>query len=258
MPRGHSAWRAQLPRMGKADFVRRELATADGKILYRRWRDGSRAIPGMADDYAYMAYGLLGLYEVTLSPKHLEWCVDLVQESIRRFAADGGGLYQTALGDGTELFARAIEDHDGVEPSPGSVLADVCLRLYQTTGRDELRTFAENTFERFGPSMTSRPLGLPFLLTAFDRAVGNSKTVLISGADLPGGSDMLAALRAAAIPDLVVAGYNLNDKSAIGRIIPIVREFADAPRARAYVCVGGACGLPIDTADELIRRLNSK
>ncbi len=241
--------------VGAAEFIRSELSSPDGKTLWRRWRDGEKAINGMADDYAYLAYGLLALYEVTFSPVYLEWTINLVLETIRRFAADGGGLYQTALGDGSELFARAIEDHDGVEPAPSSVLADVCLRLYQTTGNSVFEQFAERTFERFGPTLSTRPLGLPFLLTAFDRALGQSKTVIIAGVDLAGGSDLLAALRAAAITDLVSAGYRQRDKGLTAKIIPIVAEMSDVPRARAYVCVGQACGLPIESADLLSERL---
>ena len=242
--------------VGAADFVRRELASSDGKTLWRRWRDGSRAIPGMADDYAYMAYGLLALYEVTFKPEYLAWSIDLVLETIRRFAAEGGGLYQTALGDGKELFTRSIEDHDGVEPAPSSVLTDVCLRLFDMTGRAEFRTFADNTFERFGPTLLKRPLGLPFLLTAFDRALGRSKTLLIAGSDLPGGEELIAAARASLRPDLVLAGYRTQDKTETAKMLAIVRELADAPRARAYLCVGGACGLPMEDPAELLSRLD--
>ena len=146
-----------------ASFVRRELSSPDGKTLWRRWRDGERAVNGMADDYAYMAYGLLALYEGTFDPKHLSWTTDLVMEAIRRFAADGGGLYQTGQNDGVELFTRSIENHDGVEPAPSSVLADVCLRLYDLTGDERFSRYANETFERFGSSLSTRPLAMPFL-----------------------------------------------------------------------------------------------
>jgi hypothetical protein len=241
---------------GAADFVRRELSSPDGKTLWRRWRDGERAVNGMADDYAYMAYGLLALYEASFDPKYLSWMTDLVMEAIRRFAADGGGLYQTGQNDGVELFTRSIENHDGVEPAPSSVLADVCLRLHEITGNESFDRFANETFERFGSSLSARPLAMPFLLAAWDRSVGKTATVIIADRDLPGGKELVGVVREAIRPGLVIAAYTRADKAALSTMIPIVREIADAPRARAYVCVGRACGLPTDDPDELRERID--
>ncbi len=242
--------------VGAADCVRRELSSPDGKTLWRRWRDGERAIPGMADDYSFMAYGMLALYEASFNPSCLEWATELAMETIRRFAADGGALYQTAKEDGRELFTRSIENHDGVEPAPSSVLVDVCLRLYELTGNDAYRRFADDTFERFGPSLSARPLAMPFLLAAWDRAIGKQATLLIADADLPGGKELVEVARERLRPGLVFAAYRRADKAAFAKLIPITGDIADAPRARAYVCVGRACGLPTESPAELRLRLD--
>jgi|CXWL01.1.fsa_nt_gi uncharacterized protein YyaL (SSP411 family) len=239
------------------DFIKMNLSEDNGKIIWRRWRDGSRAIAGMADDYANLAYGLLELHESDFRADRLAWAVDLTEETLRRFAAPGGGLYQVAEGQAAELFARAIEDHDGVEPAPSSVMTEVCLRLHELTGRDGFRRFADETLERFGPRLSTRPLALPFLLTAFDRVLGKPKTLLISDADLPGGAELAAAARRKLRPDLVLTGYRDADKDALARIVPVVREIPKAPRARAYLCINHACGLPIEDAVELARRLDA-
>ncbi|MDP3543883.1 MAG: thioredoxin domain-containing protein [Elusimicrobiota bacterium] len=236
---------------GAADFVRRELSSPDGKALRRRWRDGEKAINGMADDYANMAYGMLGLYEASLKPEHIAWANDLAMETIRRFAADGGGLFQTGQNDGGELFTRAIENHDGVEPSPSSVMADVCLRLWELTGNDDFNRFANETLERFGPSLSSRPLAMPFLLAAWDRAAGKRRTLIIADVDLPGGKELLGVVRERIRPGLVFAAYRRADKAALTATMPIVGEFSEGAGARAYLCVERACGLPIESADEL-------
>ncbi len=239
------------------DFLRLHLSEDNGKIIWRRWRDGARAVAGMADDYAYLAYGLLELHEADFRADRLAWAADLAEEALRRFAAPGGGLYQVAEGQSTELFARAIEDHDGVEPAPSSVMAEVCLRLHELTGREDFRRFADETLERFGPRLSTRPLALPFMLTVFDRVLGKSAALLIAGADLPGGPELIAAARVKLRPDLVVAGYRAADKEALARVVPVVREIPNAPRARAYLCVNRACGLPIEDAAELARRLDA-
>jgi len=242
---------------GAADFVRRELASPDGKTLWRRWRDGEKAINGMADDYANMAYGVLALYETGFKPQYLQWANDLVVEALRRFAAEGGGVYQTATEDGRELFTRSIENHDGVEPAPSSVLADVCLRLYELNGNDVFHKFANDTLERFGSNLSSRPLAMPFLLAAWDRVVGKTATLLIADLDLPGGADLVGVAREKLRPGLVIAAYKRADKAALSKMAPVVNDIVDAPKARAYLCVGHACGLPTDDPLELRARLES-
>jgi uncharacterized protein YyaL (SSP411 family) len=238
-----------------ADFLRRELASEDGSALSHRWRDGSRAVAGMAEDYAFVAQGLLDLYEAGFDPRRLAWALQLTEAAIARFGAPGGGLHQTAAGEAAELFARAVEDHDGVEPSASAVLADAALRLHELTGRDALRRFADATLERFGARAADRPLAMPYLLCALDRALGTPKTAVIAGADLPGGAELTAALRSTLRPDVAVAAFTSRTKKALAELIPAVAAMPDSAKAAAYVCVGRACGLPLSTPAELERRL---
>ncbi|MBI3564309.1 MAG: thioredoxin domain-containing protein [Elusimicrobia bacterium] len=243
---------------GAADFLRRELASADGRTLWHRWRDGDRAVAGMSDDYAFVAQGLLDLFEAGGDPAHLAWAADLAEEAVARFAAPEGGVFQTAEGEGRELFARAVEDHDGVEPSASAALAEAALRLHELTGREGLRRFADATLARFAERMDERPLSMAYLLGVLDRALGTPRTLVVAGTDLPGGAELLAAARARLRPDLTVAGFVRKDKAALAALMPAVSAMPDAPRAAAFLCVGRACGLPTEDPAELARRLDAR
>ncbi len=240
-----------------ADFLRRELSSADGRTLHRSWRCGARSGEGLADDYAYVAAGLLDLYEADFDPARLRWALTLLSEAVRRFAAPGGGLFQTAEGGAPELFARALEDRDGVEPSASAVLADAALRLHALTGRGELRRFADEALERFGGDAGERPLSRAYLLSVLDRALASPRTALIAGLDLPGGRELLAAARARLRPDVFVAGFTAETQGALSEILPAATQMRLADRAGAYLCVGGACGLPVFSAAELTSRLDA-
>ena len=242
---------------GAAEFLRRECASKDGRMLWHRWREGSRAVAGFSDDYAFVAQGLLDLYEAGFEPRWLAWSLALAEEAISRFGAPGGGLFQTAAGESSELFARAIEDHDGVEPAASSVLADAALRLHELTGRDFLRRFADETLERFGARAAERPLSMPYLLSALDRALGTPKTVVIAGLDLPGGRELLAAAREKLRPDATVAAFTAANKAELSALLPAVAAIPEGPAAAAYVCVGRSCGLPLSFPHELSRRLDA-
>jgi uncharacterized protein YyaL (SSP411 family) len=243
---------------GAAEFLRRECASADGRELWHRWRDGGRAIAGFADDYAFLAQGLLDLYEAGFEPRWLVWASALTDEAIARFSAPGGGLFQTAEGEAPELFARAVEDHDGVEPAASSALADAALRLHELTGRDSLRRFADATLERFGARAADRPMAMGYLLSVLDRALGKPKTVVIAGVDLPGGRELLAAARSKLRPDVSLAAFTRETKAELAALLPTVDAMPDGPAAAAYVCVGRACGLPVSEAAALSKMLDRK
>ncbi|MFI5350417.1 MAG: hypothetical protein ACHQ2Z_12795, partial [Elusimicrobiota bacterium] len=192
------------------------------------------------------------LYEAGFEPRWLAWAIQLSEEAIARFGAPGGGLFQTASNESSELFARAIEDHDGVEPAASSALADAALRLYELTGRESLRRFADETLERFGARAGERAMAMPYLLSALDRALGEPKTLVIAGLDLPGGGEMLSEARSKLRPDLVVAGFTSKTKKDLAALLPAVADMADSAKATAYLCVNRACGLPLaDLKDRL-------
>src|SRR5262249_41371589 len=54
-------------------FVKGKLYDASSHELYRRWRDGNRQARGIADDYAFMAQGLIDLYESDFNPQWRDW-----------------------------------------------------------------------------------------------------------------------------------------------------------------------------------------
>src|SRR5204863_7532034 len=60
-----------------AVFLQQHLWDSGEKHLYRRYRDGQRAVPAMADDYAFLVQGLLDLYESGFDPRWLAWALEL-------------------------------------------------------------------------------------------------------------------------------------------------------------------------------------
>ena len=60
-----------------AAFVRARLWDASSRTLRRRYRDGEVAIAGYAEDYAYLIWGLLELFQADADPAWLEWAVEL-------------------------------------------------------------------------------------------------------------------------------------------------------------------------------------
>ena len=78
-----------------AAFIRDKLTKEDGRLLHR-YRDGEAAIPATLDDYAFLGFGLIELYEATFNPEHLTEAVRLNGLMLEHFADPAGGFFLSA------------------------------------------------------------------------------------------------------------------------------------------------------------------
>ncbi|HNT72144.1 MAG TPA: thioredoxin domain-containing protein, partial [Methanothrix sp.] len=95
-----------------AGFILDRMRDGRGRLLHR-YRDGTAGILGNLDDYAFLIWGLLELYEAGFRPEHLEAARSLALEMVTRFRdGEGGGFFFTPE-DGEELIVRRKDGHDG-------------------------------------------------------------------------------------------------------------------------------------------------
>jgi uncharacterized protein len=81
-----------------ARFVTRQMRSSDRGLLHRH-RDGESAISGFADDYAFLAWGILELYEATFDAVWLEECVSLTEHFLGHFwDTEGAGSFPPQTG----------------------------------------------------------------------------------------------------------------------------------------------------------------
>jgi uncharacterized protein YyaL (SSP411 family) len=235
------------------EFVRSEMIDPEGRLLHR-YRDGEAAIPAFADDYAFLTWGLLELYEASLDPEHLREALRLNGELLERFwDGERGGLYQTAAGS-AELPIRSREIYDGAVPSANSVAMLNLLRLSRLTADVELENRALAIEAAFAERVRPVPSAHTQLLAAVDFRLGPSREVVIVGK--PGGSDteaLLGVLRDQFEPNTVVlfrpAG---EDGGEVTRLAPFTEEMREmSGEASAYVCRDYACERPVTAQADL-------
>jgi uncharacterized protein YyaL (SSP411 family) len=79
-----------------ADFVLAELSDGDGR-LRKRWRAGEAAHAAVLEDYAFLALGLIELYETDFDERRLAQAVKLCDAMVARFwDGKAGGFFSTA------------------------------------------------------------------------------------------------------------------------------------------------------------------
>jgi uncharacterized protein YyaL (SSP411 family) len=136
-----------------ADFILQKLTDDRGRLL-KRYRKGKAGLNAHLNDYAFMVWGLLELYQTTFEIKYLKDAMDLNQQMLKHFWDDhNGGLYLTA-DDAEKLLVRSKTIYDGAIPSGNSVAVFNLIRLAHLTGNTRFLTQslkAQNHYGEFHP-----------------------------------------------------------------------------------------------------------
>lgn len=236
-----------------AQFILRNLMTNDGRLL-RRFRQEEALYPGYLDDYAFLVWGLIELYEATFDIFFLEQAVALNQAMLDIFWDDQhGALYFTGKGN-EPLITQTKDLHDGALPSGNSVAALNFLRIGRITGNPELEQKAEQLIQVFSEDITSYPMAYTQLLAAVDFTIGPVREIVISGDPLLEETQaMVMAVRNNFSPNKVVLLYPQGSEAQrLVKLSPFVKNMLPTDKKpTAYVCEQYACKTPITNADQL-------
>ena len=235
-----------------ARFLLDTMHDADGRLLHR-YRAGEAGIRATLDDYAFLIFGLLDLYETTFDSKWLRAALDQMEACLEQFwDAKNGGFYMTP-DDGEDLIVRPKDATDGAMPSGNSVQLMNLLRLARFTGRTELEEKAAALSRWAGSSARSRPTGFTALLMGLHWALGTPREVVVAGGwDDEDTQALLDVLRDTYSPTTVTLHRPPGDSPDIAELAPFTA--AQTPldgQAAAYVCRDFQCEAPTTTPHSL-------
>ena len=227
------------------------LRCTDGRLA-RAWRAGRTSGPGMLEDHALLADGLLALYRATFDERWFVAARDLAEIVLARFADPAGGFWDTA-DDHERLIARPRSIEDNAVPSGGAVIASVLLRLAALTGEVRYRATAEAALERVAPVAARYPVAFAAWLQALDLAAHPIAEVAIVGDPSdPATRALLAVATRGLQPRRVVA---LSADPAGSRIELLQSRFALHGLPTAFVCRDFACRQPVTEPEALAAQL---
>jgi uncharacterized protein YyaL (SSP411 family) len=239
------------------NFILGHMRSNDGRLLHR-YRDGQAAIPAHLNDYVFLIWGLLELYDATFDTSSLKTAVELNEDLITHFWDHSHGGFYFSADDAEKLFMRQKEIYDGAVPSGNSIAMWNLLRLARITANSQYEEKAEQIGRVFSKQVTENPSAYTQLMVAVDFSVGPLYEVVIAGD--PGAPDtraMLKALRKYLIPNKVVLLRPGEERAPdIASLAGFTRDQRSIEgRATAYVCHNYSCKLPTTEIDTMLKLL---
>jgi len=239
-----------------ADFLLMRMRAKDGRLLHR-FRDGDAAIPGKLDDYAFLTWGLLNVYESSFDIRYLEAAIDLQRAALQHFADLNGGFFLTA-DDAEQLLTRPKESYDGAIPSGNSAELLDLIRIGRITGDPAYELAADKLLRAFSGDVAGAPSAHSALLAGLDFALGPSFEIVLAGRrDAPDLKTLRGALGRQFLPSKVVLFRPGGEtEPAVTKIATFTKpQVPIRNRATAYVCTNYVCKLPTTDPQAMVKLL---
>jgi uncharacterized protein len=244
------------PRQSYLDTANRTLQFFFSKMfrgghLLHTYKDGTAKLLGYLDDYAFMAVGLLDLYEATFDRAQLALAIELADTMVSEFWDEKGGAFFYTGKSHEQLISRAKPVFDASIPSGNSMATHLLLRLYYLTGREVYLQRAETVLRSYYDAMLSQPFGFAHMLCALDLYLRKPKEIVVIGNRKDANiAELINRIHSIYLPNktLQLAGPD----ESLEKISPLLRGKTQLDgKPTVYVCHNFTCSLPVTSWEEI-------
>ena len=241
-----------------ATFIRTRMWDQSSRTLLRRFREGEAGIEAYAEDYAYLVFGVLELFQADPAPEWLAWAIDLQNRQDELFWDEAGGGWFSTTGGDPSVLLRMKEDYDGAEPTASSVAVLNLLTLSHLS-EDHAAAWSQKideTLRLFAQRLEQAGRAVPMMAAALSaHAAGPQQIVVI------GEGDDAALMRTVAnryLPFATTLALTEERRGQIGGALPHIAAMTRVNgKPTAYICRDFTCGPPATSVEELEQALRS-
>lgn len=227
-------------------FVEKKLF--DNGTLMARYRDGETKYHAYLDDYAYLVWAYLELYQVDFNLEYLSKGKHQLDVMIDLFWDKQHGGFFFSGKNNEQLISNDKEIYDGATPSGNSVAALMLAQMGSLTGETSYLDKVAEMFSTFYDDITKQPSAGVFFLQSILLTENPTKEVVVLGESDSSRTKLLQFLHGRFIPEisLLVA----NDPEQFKEIAPFAAEYKKLNgQTTVYVCENFACQQPTTNMD---------
>ncbi len=220
-----------------AKFIFDKMRNSSGRLSHS-YCAGSLTEVDNLNDYAYLLWGLVELYQSTLKEEYLIKAEKITEIMINNFWDEkNGGFYFTAK-DNQELFIKQKQNEDSAVPSANSIACYNILKLSQLKDDFSYREKVGNILNIFSSEIESSPANHIFLLLAFHYLENPFKKIEIKGMKKSSNAEeLINNLRKRYIPETLINYIQSNES------------------AHFTLCKDFVCEKPTNSVKEILKKL---
>ena len=240
-----------------ADFILEKMRYGKGGGLYHRYIDGELAVEGQLDDYAFMIWGLLELYEAGSDEKYLSAAMELDKVLSDSFHDVAKGAYFMTSEKHENLIFRPKVNFDGALPSGNSVQMMNLLRLSALTGNPAYEEKAFKILKSVAELVNRYPGSFTNYLSALLYSENSTEVVVVGKKDDPEAAKFAETLRKTYQPFMTLISVPAgNKKAGILKIAEFAKDYKQVDgKTTIYVCRKHKCSQPVTDIEEALKMI---
>jgi len=239
-----------------AEFVHKKLRNKNSK-LFKSYRNGKSGLSPHLDDYSFMVWGLLNLYEGTFNVEYLSRALELTKVMNENFSDENGGFFIGSK-DAEKLMVRAKFSYDSAIPSGNSVAVMNLFRLSKMTGNKKWTNLADKTLKAFTDEAKQTPTGFAHMLTGFMFDLKEPKEVVVVANSYNSKTKKLVQkLKDNYCPNKVIIFKDLSDPKRLEEIAPWISDYSVIDnKPTYYICENFTCKRPTTNIKTVLNYLS--
>ncbi|UJL45404.1 thioredoxin domain-containing protein [Virgibacillus sp. NKC19-16] len=237
-------------------FIEKKLYK-EGRLM-ARFRDGETKYNAYIDDYAFLLWGYIELYNATFKADYLQKAKKAAEDMIDLYWDEKDGGFYFSGKDSEKLIASDKEIYDGAIPSGNSVAAVMLTRLGFLTGENTYLDKTDEMYYSFFDEINRIASASPYFLQSLQLTENPTKEVVILGAENDSERKRLVdRLQKAFLPNVTVLVGEKPEQ--FSEVAPFAADYKQIDnKTTIYVCENFACQQPITDTDEALRMISDK
>lgn len=219
--------------------------------LMARYRDGETKYAAYLDDYAFLAWAYLALYQATYELDYLSRGKSLVDSMINLFWDDENGGFFFSGKENEQLISNDKEIYDGAIPSGNSVAAVVLSQYGSLTGETKYLDLLEEMYFTFYEDISRQASAGTFFMQGLLFTENPTKEVVVIGGTDASRQAVISQLQQEFMPDVVFLVTEQPDQ--FKPVAPFAAEyFSIEDQTTIYICENFACQQPTTNIDQAL------
>jgi len=233
-------------------------------IAYGEGTEKKERVPGILDDYVFLAHAALDAFEATGERRYYDAAEQIADSVLARFYDRTGCAFFDTDATAEEslrigaLSARRKPLQDSPTPAGNPIAAALLFRLEGLNGREDYMTTAQETLETFAGVVEHFGLYAASYGIALQRMLQRPIQVCVIGDDADAYRLEAVALARFAIHKSVIRLRReqlANLPPELAATLPHLPQLKE-PGSFAIVCSGNRCQPPVQTVEDLLKVMN--
>ena len=228
-----------------AAFIEREMIR-DNHSLFRNHKAGKSSINAFLDDYATVIDAYMALYEVTFDEHWLGLAKQLLDYAKEHFFDKASGMFFYTSDEDQSLIRRTIEVDDNVISSSNSMMAINLFKIHKLYPDEGYGSLSEQMLKNVQKDFDRRAQSFSNWLHLVLYQNHNFYEIAVIGEDY---RTMGSELAQTYVPQSILVGSQSQGN------LELLKNREVPGKTLIYVCIEGACKLPVDSAGEALEQL---